>query len=171
VPAKPSWIRKIGTIRASLERLSTPVLDRGAIELLFGLRRRQAVRLAHSLGARRVGGALVIERSRVLAFLSGRPVRLEATGEEARRQHLRDAIAEAKRELVAQRVRIAVAPKTIERSIAALPATIKLTPGTLQLTFSDAQDLLQQLFLLSQTIGQDYRAFEVLAGGTESQGR
>jgi hypothetical protein len=45
MPAKPEWLLRLPDIRAELEHLDVPVVDRAGIERIFGLRRRRAIEL------------------------------------------------------------------------------------------------------------------------------
>jgi hypothetical protein len=47
----------------------------------------------------------------------------------------------------------------------ALPAGIRLEPGSLKVEFHDSQELLQKLFALSQAIANDFEQFEKIAAG------
>ena len=44
MPVKPQWWQHIPAIRSMLADMRLPVIDRAAVESLFGLRRRQADR-------------------------------------------------------------------------------------------------------------------------------
>lgn len=160
MPPKPSWLKRIPAIRATLEGLSEPLLDRAAIEQLFRVSPRRAMRLAHDMGARQVGHALVVEREDVLAFVTDRQLERVRVLERARRRHLRDAIEEAQRDLAARRVRITMPATGSASTLRELPSSVALGPNGLHVTFTDPQDLLRQLLLLSRAIAHDYPAFE-----------
>lgn len=49
------------------------------------------------------------------------------------------------------------------RQLDGLPSTIRLAPGKLEVTCSDAQDLLRQLMELAQAIANDFDKFEAAA--------
>jgi hypothetical protein len=56
-----------------------------------------------------------------------------------------------------------VAPGVAYRQLDGLPSTIRLAPGKLEVTCSDAQDLLRQLMELAQAIANDFDKFEAAA--------
>jgi hypothetical protein len=45
MPAKPEWLLRLPEIRAELEHLEVPVVDRSGVERIFGLKRRRAIEL------------------------------------------------------------------------------------------------------------------------------
>src|SRR5437870_10420459 len=70
MPAQPSWHLRVPEIRAALgSPASPPFLDRPAIEKLFGLRRRQAIRILTACGGYQVGKTFLINRDALLAYI------------------------------------------------------------------------------------------------------
>jgi hypothetical protein len=57
-------------------------------------------------------------------------------------------------------VKIHVEPAVLDTRIHALPAGIRLVPGSLSVEFRDPQELLQRLFALSQAMANDFECFE-----------
>jgi len=51
-------------------------------------------------------------------------------------------------------------PDLAQRELDGLPSTIRLAPGRLEITCSDAQDLLRHLMELAQAITNDFDKFE-----------
>jgi hypothetical protein len=62
---------------------------------------------------------------------------------------------------VARRVPVRLA-EVRERTLAELPATIRLQRGRLQMTFQDSQDFLQQIYTLARVAGHDFEALMLL---------
>ena len=56
MPAKPEWLLRLPEIRAELEHLDVPVVDRAGIEHIFGLKRRRAIELLHQFGGYQAAG-------------------------------------------------------------------------------------------------------------------
>ena len=167
MPPKPSWLRRIPEMRETLKGVKAPLLDRASLERLFRVSPRRAMKLAHEIGAVEVGHSLVIERWKVAKFLEARQLGRAVAVEKIRRQRLREAIDEARRDVVARAVRIPVSPAVAaQATFANLPATIELGRGELRVAFKDAGDLLQQLFTLSKAIGRDFQAFERATANT-----
>jgi hypothetical protein len=169
MPPKPSWLRRIPEMRATLKGVEAPLLDRASLERLFRVSPRRAMKLAHEIGAVEVGHSLVIERWKVARFLEARQLGRAVQVEKVRRQRLREAIDEARRDVVARSVKIPVSPAVVaEATLASLPRTIELGRRELRIAFKDAGDLLQQLFTLSKAIGRDFQAFERATAGTQA---
>jgi hypothetical protein len=159
VPPKPRWLKNVAKIRAAVEGAGVGFFDRSAVESLFGLRPRQANKLMAKFPTYLLGNGFVVPREAMVDFLEaterGRPYRAE----QLRVAHVRDVVLEAQRELAARRVRFAVPPSV---GFGDLPDTIRLSPGQLTVEFTDAKDLLQQLFRLSKAAAKDFDAFERL---------
>ena len=62
MPAKAQWLLQIPEIVSLLETFDVPVVDRGTIERLFGLRRRRAIELMHRFGGYQAGRTFLIDR-------------------------------------------------------------------------------------------------------------
>jgi hypothetical protein len=164
MPPKPSWMKRIPDIKASLEASSAaPFLDRPAVEKLFRLHRSQAVKLLRKLSSHQVGNALAAPRERVLAFVRAAQKDKEYRAEQVRRQRVGEVLQEAKADAAARAVRFPIAPSSLPRSLAELPPSIRLTPGHLAISFNDPKELLQQLYALSRALARDFSALERVA--------
>ena len=73
---------------------------------------------------------------------------------------LEETVERVRRHAVAARVKIFVEPAVLDTRINALPAGIRLEPGSLNVAFRDPQELLQRLFALSQAMANDFESFE-----------
>src|ERR1035441_7532204 len=69
MPAKPRWHADLAKIRSAVASLPSPLVDRLAIENLFGLGPRQANNLMRPLGGYRIGPAAVVSREDLLLKL------------------------------------------------------------------------------------------------------
>ena len=49
MPMKKTWLLRLTEIREQLTAMEVPVVDRAIFERLFGVRRRRAIQLLHSL--------------------------------------------------------------------------------------------------------------------------
>jgi hypothetical protein len=160
MPAVPAWHSRLGAIRADLDRVPLPVLDRAAVERLFGLRRRQAIRLMAACGGWQAGRAFLIERgalaARLAALADKRPVAQEMT----RRRRLDDTLQVLAREF---RPRTAVLPPAAGPG---WPAEVRVAPGELRIAFSSPEHLLGSILALTEAAVHDLDAFAArLAGG------
>lgn len=159
--ARPAeWLQQVPAALEALEHITTPVIDRAMLEKLLGVHRRGAIRLMHHFGGYQAGRTFLIERPALLRQLqrvaAGEPYYFETR----RRERLGNQLAEIRRDLVARKVTIATAPDLAQRELAGLPSTIRLASGRLEITCSDAQDLLRQLMELAQAITNDFEKFE-----------
>ena len=72
MPRTPSWFNKIEEIKAKIEATTAFAFDRAAISELFNISQRQAANLLDEVGAEKIGGAFIVPRARLLAYLNGR---------------------------------------------------------------------------------------------------
>ncbi len=153
MPDQPTWLERVPDILAELnEPSSPPFLDRPAVELLFGLRRRQAITLMHRLGGYQVGKTFLVDRAGVIAFLT-RPATFQAADHASeRKRRLLEHLATARRDWSARKIRIPALPQPGP----CLPEGVELQPGELKIRFEQPIDLLQKLFALSEALTQDY---------------
>src|SRR5215472_11250245 len=106
--AKPRWWRHIPEIRSMLADIQLPVIDRAAIERLFGLRRRQAIELMNRFGGYQTGRTFLIGRDRLLAELESIAATGEYRQETARRERVAGLIERIQRTRQNDAVRIPV---------------------------------------------------------------
>ncbi len=156
-------------IRAQIEELDSPALDRAMTEELFGISRRSAIRLMASLGKPEPGKAMLIRRTRLLAMLDDllatRPVR----GEIARKRELREKLAALEREAQPRTTTITSVPPDPAN---AWPAGVTLdAPGALTLRFSSPEELLGAVLALAEDAAGNYEAFLARLGQRPGQGR
>jgi hypothetical protein len=161
VPDQPSWIGRVAKI---LEILASPgappFLDRPAVEMLFGLRRRQAIQLLRRFGGYQVGKTFLAPQEAVVQFLRD-PKRWSAADDERRRfERVRSALGDAREELGLRRISVPARPETLRLELSGLPAGIEFQPGKLTVVFESPAQLLERLFALAQALGNDYDSFE-----------
>ena len=161
MPDQPSWIEHVPKILETLESAAAPpFLDRPAVEMLFGVRRRQAIQLLRRFGGYQVGKTFLVPREAVVAFLRDPRRRTAADLERGRFERVETALGQARRELHQRRIPIAVQPETLNLDISGLPDGIHLAPGQLTIRFAQPVELLQKLFALSQALANDFETFE-----------
>src|SRR5450759_2407909 len=117
MPAKPEWLLRLPDIRAELECLHVPVVDRSGIECIFGLRRRRAIELMHEFGGYQAGRTFLLDRVRLLEALQSLESREDYTAEKRRRERLRDVVEASREHLLATRVRIPVRAAVVRPSL------------------------------------------------------
>lgn len=160
-----SWISRLEKIRASVEKSPLTLWERSDLESLFELQPRQANKLIEVLPrGRGPGGALLVERDALLAFLA----KVERTGKLPR----------ARTKVSRKKLRLTVRPvrDVGKGSVAAIPKSVKLRPGRLEVDFRDGADLVAQLWAVGLAARDDEAAFlalveEAPAPRTKNEGR
>jgi hypothetical protein len=169
MPRAAHWLARLPEVRALAAALDSPLLDRGMIEELFGVSRRQAVRLMNGITPPRPGRATLLPREQLLAWLdalaAARPVR----GELARRRHLqaelRAGLAAGRREAGGSRP-IAAPPPPDD---AGWPGGITLdAPGVLRIRFDSPEELLGRVLALAEDAAGDYTRFAARFGAPKN---
>ena len=166
MPNKPSWLLRVNEILEDLggaEMAAHPFLTRGAVEKLFGLKRRQAIELMHSVGGYQIGKTLVVGRPGLAAWLRRASVGEQVWWEQARHTRVEQALEAVRQEREARKQRTIVPLTTLELKLEGIPSTVTLRPGELRIQFSGADDLFRQLFELAQAMKNDYERFKALA--------
>jgi len=147
--------------------LPSPVIDRAMIEQIFGLRRRQAIRLMASLEGHKVGCAYIVERAHLLSQLSelvrSRPVRRE----QHRKRQVLDVLSELQQEATARTTHVPRPEPGLSDQSSALPEGILLArPGEISIAFRSPEELLSRVLALSEAAARDYPKFaRMLSGG------
>src|ERR1017187_6357730 len=117
MPAKPEWLLRLPEIRAELEHLEVPVVDRSGIERIFGLKRRRAIELLHRFGGYQSGRTFLLDRTRLLEALEAVESREDYSVEKRRRQRLGDVVEASREHLIARGVRTPVRPGAARASL------------------------------------------------------
>ena len=163
--AKAEWLLRLPEIRAELEHLDVPVVDRAGIEHLFGLRRRRAIELMHQFGGYQAGRTFLLDRARLLEALQALESREDYAAEKRRRERLGDVVEASREHLIAMRVRIPVRATAAKASLDRLAPGVLLLPGILSIEFRRPTELLEKLYWLAQAIAHDFEKFEGLLPG------
>jgi hypothetical protein len=162
---QPFWLSRLSEILDTARNSEVPFLDRNAVEKLFDVRKRQAIRLMHKIGGYYVGKAFVVGRPAVVTWLKEVGANPRTYWAEAARERLEVSI-EQTRAIRDRHRRFIVSPDAHDRRLEGLPATVHLKPGELKIEFFGAEDLFRQLYELGQAIGNDYERFRALAEGS-----
>ena len=165
MPTKPEWLLRLPDIRAELEHLDVPVVDRAGIERIFGLRRRRAIELMHEFGGYQAGRTFLLDRTRLLEALRSLESREDYTAEKRRRECLQDVVEASREHLISTRVRIPVRAAAARPSLDRLAPGVLLLPGVLTIEFQHPVELLEKLYGLAQAISHDFERFEDLLPG------
>lgn len=164
MPKSPSWYLRLPEILEQLKAAGAPpFLDRPAVEELFRVSRRQAIRLLGAANGYQVGKTFLIERQSLVGFLEEMEKSGGAPEARARKERVLTALKEAASYTAAQRVQVRAKPDLLRRRPAELPAAIELVaPGKLQISYTGAEDLLGQLAELAAAAANDFAAFRRL---------
>jgi hypothetical protein len=84
MPPQITWIERVPDIIAHLRASTVPVLDRRSVEKLFGLRKRQALRLMVSVGGYEAGNASLVRRRGLIEYLDSGKMKLLQKGKRER---------------------------------------------------------------------------------------
>ena len=165
MPAKPEWLLRLPEIRAELEYLDVPVVDRAGVERIFGLKRRRAIELLHQFGGYQAGRTFLLDRARLLEALQSLESGEDYTAEKRRRERLGDVVEASREHLISTRVRIPVRAAAARASLDRLAPGVLLMPGMLSIEFRHPVELLEKLYGLAQAISHDFEKFEELLPG------
>jgi hypothetical protein len=165
LPAKPEWLLRLPDIRAELEHLDVPVVDRSGIERIFGLRRRRAIELMHEFGGYQAGRSFLLDRARLLGALQSLESGKDYTAEKRRRERLQDVVEASREHMISARVRIPVRGGAARARLDRLAPGVLLMPGMLSIEFRHPVELLEKLYGLAQAISHDFEKFEELLPG------
>jgi hypothetical protein len=161
MPALPSWHARVEEILAALaEPGAPPVLDRQALETLFQVRRRQAIRLMAHFGGYQAGKTFLVERAALVAGLDQLVASGAAGHATARKQRILAAVNEVSQRAAARRALVPIDPEIRRRQPHELAAAIdRLAPGRLEIRYHGAEDLLAQIAELAAAAANDYAGF------------
>lgn len=162
MPRKTEWIHRLGSALELLRALPSPTIDRATLQKLLAVSPRQALRILARLPSYRAGKSLLIGRCELIACLEALRQDETTRFELHRRDRLEARLQLLRRELAARRVRIPASPQTRNRLLDELPPTIHLAPGHLEIHFDHVEDLLRQLFELSQALANDLDRFRTV---------
>lgn len=149
MPDKPTYLHRLTSILAEARTPKPiPFFRRCDIEALFGLKRRQAINLMHAIGAIRVSHEIAVPQQDLVAWLEKMALNPARVREIQRRERVIGRIVELKAETAARTVKI-VLPDT-PPTPSDFPPGVSVRPGTLTISFSSQEQLLQRLFLLAR---------------------
>jgi hypothetical protein len=174
MPAQPQWLLHLPRILTELAALQSPVVDRAAIERLFGVRRRRAIGLMSRFGGYQVGRTFVVERQQLIAALEAMRAGDRFEYERRRKTRVIADLEQARRHSAAVQVVIPLEPHDREMTPDQLPPDVRLEAGRLTVCFAGTEDLLRKLYGLAQAAANDFEAFQSAAearGAAEQKGR
>lgn len=170
MPGKPIWYDRINEIHDALERSKAPVLDRAAIERLFGLKRRQAINLMARFKGFLSGRHWLVHRQNVLDEL----VRIAHEPGYGRQIRARRKLSSYVEEVKARRVEFArpIAAPTENLVVKGekLPAGVYCPrPGQMVLEYASVDALLAEINALAMAAVNDFAGFSEAVLGEERE--
>lgn len=157
MPDQPSWLQRVPDILNKLSASDAPtVFDRAAVEVLFGLRRRQAIRLLSQCGGYQAGRTFLVPREALLEYLNTRIDSERVSFAVRRKTRILDDLNKSRRLSSGQ---VIIGTRHPERG-AFLPHGVHLRPGLLEVRFDSPVQLLEKLFALAQAVSNDFDQFE-----------
>jgi hypothetical protein len=151
VPAKPFWWKILWPFGRRFAASGVPVLDRSAVEKLFGVGRRARSRVDEAWEGYQAGRTWLVERSSLLRALADIEASEPLLVEAQRRERLGEHLAEVARLHRARSVRI----KVEERVIPGLPTGVQLGAGELVIRFDSFEEMLSRLYAFGQMLAID----------------
>ena len=161
MPAQPQWLLHLPRIVEELSAFEAPIVDRAAIERVFGLRRRQAIYLMRAFGGYQLGKTALLDRRLLIERLREINGSEKFEFEHKRRERLTEQLERVRKQKRGARVVIPVDPAPAARP--ALPPGVRLEAGRLSVEFTNVQDLLAKLYGIAQAAAEDFASFETVA--------
>lgn len=165
MPRRTEWLEQLPDAIDQLKRLSATVIDRAILERVLQIHRRVAIRLMHRFGGFQSGKTFLIDRLQLIEQLERLSRGEDVIVEHRRRLQLAEGLQQARSLIRGRNVPIETASDVHDRILKDLPAGIHLKPGELRIEFLRAEDLLRNLFELSQAIVNDYQGFQAAVEG------
>lgn len=148
--------------------MQIPVVDRRVFEELFRVRRRRAADLVQRFGGYRSGNTSLVDRQKLIEQLRQLESDPDVICEMERKRRIAVELEEVQLQSRAARIVIGHTPTAWARREWAMPASVSVSGGALTVEFSDPEDLLRQLYHLSEAAAADFeRFYETIAGGAK----
>jgi len=157
----PDWFEHLDAILDLTRETRAECLGRKEMKALFGCSERDSIRLLHKFGAVEVADALSLPRSSLLTQLEALRSGTAYSAFLRQRQQVAKHLAVAQAENVARHRRISGSVQfQAGRSIADLPAGVRLEPGRIVCEFAYPEDFWAMIDTLADVAAQDPDAFE-----------
>jgi hypothetical protein len=160
MPATPLWIHRLADAIPALEAFPHELVDRRALEEVFGVGKWTAWRIMRQCGATEgAGGALVCRREalveRLRRFQDDRRFAPEIARRERVERYLDGMLqyATRKHKVIA---RDSAAEQLLGTRFSQLPAGIDLQPGELRIQFTGTEDFLQKFGAVVYALHNDF---------------
>ena len=157
----PDWFERLDAILDITRQSPAECLGRKEMKAVFGCSERDSIRLLHKFGAQEIADALSLPRSSLLTQLEALRSGTAYSAFLRQRQQVAKHLAVAHAENVARRRRIpGSAQFQAGKSLADLPAGVRLEPGRIVCEFAYPEDFWAMIDALADIAAQDPDAFE-----------
>lgn len=160
MPAKPRWLIRIPEIVERLNALTCPVIDRQAVEDLFGVRRRQAIHLLNRFGGFQLGRTYAVDRSYLIRQLERMRQDPDWWREAARRRRFARTLSELHSASRAMQITLPPEAAMPPHEPSGFPPGVYVECGELRVPFNSALELLGKLYAVAQAAAEDLDAFQ-----------
>ncbi len=156
MPRTAAWIKKIDAIRASINADPAFAFDRVSIAEKFGVSSRQAANILRAAGREKVGGAYIVSRAKLIAYLDGR----ETDDSGAREQERRRVLALKLAEIRAAGPRLHAVRSAVSMDETSLPDGVTVTgPGRMEIVYDSPGAVLGVILALAELSETNATAF------------
>ena len=157
----PDWFQRLEAILEVSRQVPVDSLGRKEIKAIFACSERDSIRLLHRFGAAEVNDALSLPRAALVSHLETIREGAAYAAFLRQRQQVAKNLATARAENVARNRLIAGSANfQAKKSLADLPAGIRLEPGRVVCEFANPADFWAQIDQLADIAAQDPEAFE-----------
>ena len=157
----PDWFERLDAILDITRQSTAECLGRKEMKAVFACSERDSIRLLHKFGATEIDDALSLPRASLLTHLDAIRLGTAYAAFLRQRQQVAKHLAVAHAENVARRRRIpGSAQFQAGKSLADLPAGVRLEPGRIVCEFAYQEDFWAMIDALADIAAQDPDAFE-----------
>ena len=157
----PDWFNRLDAMLEVGRQTQVDHLGRLEVRALFAVSERDSIRLLHKFGAAKINDSLSLPRASLLTQLEALRSGAVYAAFLRQRQQAAQNLAVARAENVARRRRV---PGSAEfqagKSLADLPAGVRLEPGRIVCEFAYPEDFWAMIDTLADIAAQDPEAFE-----------
>lgn len=163
---RAEWVHRASEVLAALDALEAPTLDRQAIQALFDVSPRQALRILHRFAGHRAGQALLIGRLELKSKLEALTASSDDVLFEQRRHQ--NVAAELRRIASARNARRLTIAAPASPALTQMSPGIRLGEGKLEISYTSGEELLGRLLELAQAVADDPERFRQVTGSCKA---
>jgi hypothetical protein len=155
VPKPVDWLPLLPSAIEQLRNMNAKVVDRAALEQVFKIHRRTAIRLMHQFGGVRAGKTFLVDREILVQKLEALLAQQTGLGPDSRTPaQIRRAYGGA------EQFHFPDVRTPNRRTAAQLPPSIQIIPGRLTVDAGSLPELCAQLWIFLETCHEDREGIE-----------